>query len=406
MCKKIIILITIVSMFAIIHCNDNTKSGLLKDQHGKYIRPIPEPDKSITNQIEIKRETYLLNNSGILNISGWSRIPLVIYNEQNIKANKQRIKKWEHYTFYNKNFCGGITISDIATVGMGSIELFDIKNHKQITNVTLMVRPETIQFPVNTYDTLEFKKGKSFVIIKKINNQRITQFYFDNKDKENIISGTLTFTQHGREALAIITPFNEPKLFFYEYKVPSLSVKGTITIGNKYYNFSDETTFGVLDWGRGAWPSINQWLWAAGGGLIRGKLFSFNLGYGFGNNHKATENGIVYNGIVHKLNKVVWHYDIKDYMKPWVFTSNDKRFEMTLKPVYLLHSDITLKEMVNFLKQLYEIFSFKEIMEIISTKAYLNKVFGYYSGYVILDDGSKVIIDNMLGFAEVMYQEW
>jgi len=388
------------------YCNDNNKSGLLRDQHGKYIRPIPEPGKTITKQIEIKQETDLLNSSGFLNISGWARKPLVIFNEKNIKADKKRIKKWEHYTFYNKNYCGGITISDIATVGMGSIELFDVKNNKQIANITLMVRPGEIQFPTNTYDILEFKKGNSSVIIKKINNQRIAQFYFDNGNKENIISGTLTFTQHGEEALAIITPFSEQNLFFYEYKVPNLSVKGNITIGDKNYNFNDKDTFGVLDWGRGAWPPINQWLWAAGGGFIKGKLFSFNLGYGFGDKHKATENGIVYNGKVHKLNQVIWHYDITNYMKPWIFKSNNNRFEMTLKPIYLLHSDITLKEMFNFLKQLWEIFSFKEIMEIISTKAYLNKVFGYYSGYVMLDDGSKIEIDNMLGFAEVMYQEW
>ncbi|MGB4269046.1 MAG: DUF2804 domain-containing protein [Spirochaetota bacterium] len=406
MCKKIMIVVIVFGMLFIIYCNDSNKSGLLKDQHGKYIRPIPEPQKTITKQIEIKHETNLLNSSGFLNVSGWSRKPLVIFNEKNIKADKKRIKKWEHYTFYNNKYCGGITISDIATVGMGSIELFDVKNNKQIANITLMVRPKEIQFPLNTYDTLEFKKGKSIVKIKKINKCRIAQFYFDNKDKEKIISGTLTFTQHGEEALAIITPFNKPELFFYEYKIPNLTVKGTITIGHKNYNFNDEDTFGVLDWGRGAWPSINQWLWAAGGGLIKGKLFSFNLGYGFGDNHTATENGIVYGGSVHKLNTVVWHYDINNYMSPWVFKSNDKRFEMTLKPIYLLHSDITLKEMFNFLKQLYKIFSFKEIMEIISTKAYLNKVFGYYSGYVILDDGSRIAINNMLGFAEVMYQEW
>ena len=406
MCKKILVFVFFFNIVSIMYCNDNNKSGLLRDQHGKYIRPIPEPGKTITKQIEIKQETDLLNSSGFLNISGWARKPLVIFNEKNIKADKKRIKKWEHYTFYNKNYCGGITISDIATVGMGSIELFDVKNNKQIANITLMVRPGEIQFPTNTYDILEFKKGNSSVIIKKINNQRIAQFYFDNGNKENIISGTLTFTQHGEEALAIITPFSEQNLFFYEYKVPNLSVKGNITIGDKNYNFNDKDTFGVLDWGRGAWPPINQWLWAAGGGFIKGKLFSFNLGYGFGDKHKATENGIVYNGKVHKLNQVIWHYDITNYMKPWIFKSNNNRFEMTLKPIYLLHSDITLKEMFNFLKQLWEIFSFKEIMEIISTKAYLNKVFGYYSGYVMLDDGSKIEIDNMLGFAEVMYQEW
>ncbi len=406
MLKKLIIVSVIIVMFGALQCSDDSKSGLLKDQHGKFIRPIPALDNSVSKQIEIKQKVDLLNNLGYLNVAGWAKMPLVIYNEQYVKADKKRIKKWEHYTFYNKNYCGGITISNIATVGMGSIELFDIKNNKQITNITLMVRPQEIQFPSNTNDILEFKKGKSSVIIRKINNQRIAQFYFDNEDKEKIISGMLTFTQHGKEALAIITPFSDPILFFYEYKVPSLTVKGTIKIGNNKYNFNDETTYGVLDWGRGAWPEINQWLWAAGGGVVGGRLLSFNLGYGFGDYHKATENGIVYDGKVHKLDKVIWDYDIKNYMKPWIFRSNDKRFEMTLTPVYLLHSDITVKEMLNFLKQLWEIFSIKEIREIISTKAYLNKVFGYYSGYVILDDGSRITVNNMLGFAEVMYQEW
>ncbi|MCX8124998.1 MAG: DUF2804 domain-containing protein [Spirochaetes bacterium] len=406
MFKKLLIVLVILVICSTIQYCDDAKSGLLKDQHGKYIRPIQIPDNSISKQIEIKKQVNLLNSSGDLNVAGWSRNPLIIYNEQNIKADKKHIKKWEHYTFYNTNYCGGITISDIATVGMCSIELFDIKNNKQIANITLMVRPNKIRFPSNTYDVLEFIKGKSSVVIKKIKNQRIAQFYFDNEDKEKIISGMLTFTQHGKEAMAIITPFSERELFFYEYKVPSLTVKGTIKIGNNYYDFNDDTTFGVLDWGRGAWPEINQWLWAAGGGVVKGKLLSFNLGYGFGANHKATENGIVYDGKVHKLDKVIWHYNINDYMKPWVFKSNDKRFEMTLQPVYLLHSDITVKEMINFLKQLWEIFTIKEIKKIITTQAYLNKVFGYYSGYVILDDGSKITINNMLGFAEVMYQQW
>ncbi|MGY5854531.1 MAG: DUF2804 family protein [Candidatus Thorarchaeota archaeon] len=30
----------------------------------------------------------------------------------------------------------------------------------------------------------------------------------------------------------------------------------------------------------------------------------------------------------HKLNKVTFHMDVNDYMKPWSFTSNDGRFEI------------------------------------------------------------------------------
>jgi len=32
--------------------------------------------------------------------------------------------------------------------------------------------------------------------------------------------------------------------------------------------------------------------------------------------------------------------------------------------------------------------------------------YGYYSGYVILDDGTKVQVDNLLGHAEAIKWRW
>jgi hypothetical protein len=35
-----------------------------------------------------------------------------------------------------------------------------------------------------------------------------------------------------------------------------------------------------------------------------------------------------------------------------------------------------------------------------------HQVFGYFTGDIILDDGKKVHVDKLLGFAEEVYNKW
>ena len=35
-----------------------------------------------------------------------------------------------------------------------------------------------------------------------------------------------------------------------------------------------------------------------------------------------------------------------------------------------------------------------------------NQVFGYFNGYIILDDNTKIEVKNMLGFAERVFNKW
>jgi len=65
-------------------------------------------------------------------------------------------------------------------------------------------------------------------------------------------------------------------------------------------------------------------------------------------------------------------------MKPWTFTSNDGRFELTMTPILDRQDDI------NF----------------VIIKNLGHQVFGRYSGWVVLDDGSRLEIKDLLGFAE------
>ncbi|MFX0090294.1 MAG: DUF2804 domain-containing protein, partial [Candidatus Hodarchaeota archaeon] len=76
--------------------------------------------------------------------------------------------------------------------------------------------------------------------------------------------------------------------------------------------------------------------------------------------------------------------DPQDYLLPWKFISNDGRFEMDFEPILDRNSKVNL-------------LIFKSIQ---------HQIFGYFTGDVILDDGQKIRVARLLGFAEKVYNRW
>ena len=163
-----------------------------------------------------------------------------------------------------------------------------------------------------------------------------------------------------------------------------MTAKGYVKNGDTEYKFSPADSYGILDWGRGVWPFSNEWYWSNGAGKVNGKMFGFNLGCGFGNPSKATENIIFYNGVGHKLDEVDFVIPEDDYLKPWKFTSSDGRFEMDFEPIIDRNSYTDLKLIVSEQHQ----------------------VFGKMTGTMILDDGTKVEIKDFLCFAEKVHNKY
>jgi hypothetical protein len=119
-------------------------------------------------------------------------------------------------------------------------------------------------------------------------------------------------------------------------------------------------------------------------GEANGKRVGFNIGFGEENNARASGNSVVYDGVLHKLGEIDWSYDRTDIMQPWYFQSRDDRFDMVLEP---------------FLDQ-----SARIDLGIYSTDT--TKVQGNVSGRMVLDDGTMVAVQDMLGFSEHCLQKW
>ena len=164
-----------------------------------------------------------------------------------------------------------------------------------------------------------------------------------------------------------------------------MPASGRVKKGEETYIFNHDDSFGVLDWGRGVWTRKNTWFWGSASGRLRdGTSLGWNIGYGFSDRSYASENIIFYNNIGHKLDQIEFHFDKSDYLKPWKFSSNDGRFEMNMKPILDRNSKINL----------------------LLIKSVQHQVFGYFSGFFILDDGTKIEVKDLLGFAEKVYNKW
>lgn len=98
-------------------------------------------------------------------------------------------------------------------------------------------------------------------------------------------------------------------------------------MGNERIDFNNESTRGLLDWGKGVLIYHNKRYWEAGTGKFIDKEIGFNIGYGFRDTSNDSENILLVNGKGHKLEQVEFNIPVKD-------GSNDTRFEMDFVPVF------------------------------------------------------------------------
>jgi len=341
-------------------------------------------------QHEITTSKQLLDQHGNIAEPGYAKGLLPIYHRSEIKTSAFRIKEWDYYFVGNDHYGVALTVADNGYMGLDSITFFNFDEKWEKTSSFMDF------FTFGSKNLPETSaKGNIRVVSKKYiiefthkDDYRILDFKVENFDQGQPMIGRLILSAEPKESTVIATPFDKPKHFYFNQKINCMRAEGTVTIANKPYVFTKDSSFGVLDWGRGVWTYKNTWYWGSASGLIDGKSFGFNIGYGFGNTSAATENMLIHNGKAHKLSKVTFNIPMKDgtedYLKPWTFTSDDGRFEMDFEPILDRHSNTALL--------------------VLSSNQH--QVFGKYSGKAILDDGTVITIKDFMGFAEKVANAW
>lgn len=338
-------------------------------------------------QTEIIEPSDVFSKDGSLIQRGWARKPLLKYNKESIGKGWARIKEWDHFSVLNDKFGFQLTIGDIGYLTQMSYVWLDFENKQREGKGQFKFFTKSKLLPRSSLEDslIEFPSKKFTATIEKKGNQRILTID-DPTFIDKGMKGTIALNDKPEwDNTVVMTGYKEdPRLFYYNHKINMMPAEGSIQIGEKSYSFEPESSFGLMDWGRGIWPYHTHWLWGSACGMVEEVPVAFNIGYGFGDLSTHTENILFYEGKAHKIDEVTFHHEDRDPTKPWNFTSNDDRFNMTLIPL------IPHKEKLNF------------------GLIYLNSALlhGLYTGDIVLDNGEKIRIENMLGHAEDIFWRW
>lgn len=330
----------------------------------------------------------MLNEDGSLKEPGWANRLVFDYDPQMVKE-QIRLKEWDYYHIINAEgkYAVSFTFADNRYMGLVNCAVFDFEENKKYPYLEAKVFPMgKLNLPRTSEEGNIAYKSKlcDYHIDRDDKGRHFYCKYNKTKHREELVAD-IYLQQPPMDTMVIATPWEEKKsAFYYNQKIPCMPASGYVKLGEKTYTFDSSRDFGILDWGRGNWTYDNTWYWGIGSGLVNGKPFGYNIGYGFGNTRNASENMIFYDGKCHKLDLVDFGIPTGNVMEKWYMTSNDNRWKMEFIPFF--NDKVKLK--LPFVSQ------------------FADKLFGRLSGRVVLDNGEILEIKNLVGFHEKVHNRW
>lgn len=334
----------------------------------------------------------LLDEKGHLTEAGYATSLVKRYDRSAIKGGALRIKEWDYYCAISGDIVLALTIADNSYMSLDSVSLLNLSTGFQHTWSAMGVMTLGKRgFPATSVKgDVAVETPKYALRFENDGEKRVLTARVDNFKDGKPLTARLTLTDVPRDSMVIATPFPaKTTAFYYNQKINCLRAEGDVTYDGQTHLFRPEDSFAVLDWGRGVWTYANTWYWGSASGLVEGVRFGMNLGYGFGDTSEASENMLFYDGVAHKLEEITFHIpqtaDGKDdFLKPWQITSSDDRLNLTFTPI-LDRASCTSAVVI---------------------ESDQHQVFGRFDGVAILDDGTRLNINHLTGFAEKVKNRW
>lgn len=334
----------------------------------------------------------LHDEQGRLIQAGYATVPLKRYIRSRIAAPAWRIKEWDYYLICSDALALALTIADNGYMGLDSISLMDFSTHWQHT------ASRTCAFPLGRKSLSDssaegnaYSGGRKYEItFKKDGPQRHLyghMYDFGGPDKPLLFD--ITLLDEPAESMVLVKPFaRRPSHFYYNQKINCMAARGRCLYNGHEYLLAPATSFAVLDWGRGVWPYRCQWYWASASGIVNGRRFGLNLGYGFGDDSAASENMVFYDGRAYKLGQVQMTIPRRnghpDWLSPWQLQDDQQRLALAFTPTLLRQADLNAVLLASHQRQ----------------------VFGQFSGTISLDGVTRLAIQQLTGFAEKVWNRW
>jgi len=340
---------------------------------------------------EITNAGPLLDKQGNLTAYGWARQPLLDTNLENVRIyplrflQPLRIKRWQYYGITSPTHFFSFTLSHIGYISSIFAYLLEFATGKYHEETLAVPFGSGVVLPRNsTGGDCHYTKGDLHLdFYVKSDNLRVLDINWPGFNGAGLKANVRITKKEGHESVVNVFPY-ENRRFFYTRKVNCMPAEGAIEYGQTY-GLKPENCLCTLDWGAGVWPYRSFWIWGSLSQFLPdGRTLGLNLGGGIGNNAEVTDNAIILNGKVHKLGLVDFKYDTTDFKKPWQMTTADGRLSLEFKPFFEREAKTDFK--------------------ILSSE--VHQMFGRYSGVLVTDEGEKIEISDLIGWAEEHHAKW
>jgi len=340
---------------------------------------------------ELLEPSPLLDEQGNLVQIGWARQPLLDCNLENARFyglrpfQRFRIKRWDYYGVTTPTHYYSFTLADLGYAGQVFAYVVDFQDgdyHEETLTIPL---GRGILLPRNsTAGMSRYESDKAHLVFQSEPEARRITVAWPGFGGQGLSAEVCFGLPVDHESMVIVIPIGH-KRFYYNRKVNCMPVDGWVKVGGERVNLDSNRSLGNMDWGRGVWEYNSFWVWASASGFLGdGRRVGLNMGFGFGDTAAATENALILEGRVHKFERVDFTYDASDFMQPWRMVSSDGRVDL---------------EFVPFLDR-------AAATNLLLITSQVHQMFGRYYGTVRTDDGDRIHLDGLVGFAEEHRARW
>ena len=315
---------------------------------------------------------------------GWSRRPL---HRANLTGEHGRNKRWDYWAILAGDLVVSAVYADVDVIGLADVWWADLPSGDTggagvvvaADGVSLPERPGTAPLLL-THDDLDV------AFVDDDSGTRLTVRWHERDGRAGELD-VLVALPAGHESLNVVIPWDETT-FNFTSKHQARPATGWLAVGEQRREIGGAAgdAWGVLDVGRGRWPSTIRWNWGGGAGRAGDHVVGLQFGAKWTEGSGFTENGFLVDGRLTKIGRELeWDYDWDEPMRPWRITDPDGQLEVVLHPRHDKHSKAGGET---------------------GYGSETHQVFGTFTGTVRTDDGVTITFDGLQGFAEEARQRW
>ncbi|MFI0796277.1 DUF2804 domain-containing protein [Micromonospora rubida] len=326
----------------------------------------------MTHENEITEPTDLCLPGGRLQPAavGWSRHPV---HRANLRG-WGRNKRWEYWGVVTPTHIIGLVASSLDYAGVHGLYVLDRATKVEIDRGAVVPFARGTVFPpVSGAGAVRARGGGLSIDIDQTASETTIRATAPGLEVDLVVP-----LPAGHESLGVVVPWSTRR-FQYTVKDVGRPVRGTLRVNGVDHPVAEADSFAVLDHGRGRWPYSIRWNWAAGSGPGR----AIQLGGKWTDGTGSTENGLFVDGRLHKIgDELRWEYDRADWLRPWRISG--ERVSVEFHPFHEKIARTNFGVLANETHQ----------------------CFGHFTGWAATDNGERVDLDGLVGWAEEAQNRW